>query len=354
MSRLIDLIARAGARTIAVVGIAKNVGKTTTLNHIIEEAQAEGYSLGLTSIGRDGEKVDTVTRLPKPPVRVPAGALLATALEAIRESRAPLEVIGETPYETRLGRVLLARAVEAGEVVLVGPSTISQMRECLRLLHDQGCSRVLADGAFDRVASAAPGVTEATILATGAALGPSMRLTLERTRQVVRTFRLPAVADPGLREMILTASARREVAVVDGEGNYRALEIRTGLEQAEAISRALPRGGRGIIFGGALTGRMLDGLMAAGEHLAGLDLMVADPTRVFIDGEHWTQMARLGLGLKVARDINLLAVTTNPWAPVGPSYQPEEFLEAVGELLHPLPVFDVVLGRQALGRRGSV
>jgi len=46
--------------SVSIIGMNKNVGKTTTLNHILEEARGN-MSLGLTSIGRDGEELDRVT-----------------------------------------------------------------------------------------------------------------------------------------------------------------------------------------------------------------------------------------------------------------------------------------------------
>ena len=45
-------------KTLSIVGMAKNAGKTTALNYLIEEAIDEGITLGITSTGRDGETQD--------------------------------------------------------------------------------------------------------------------------------------------------------------------------------------------------------------------------------------------------------------------------------------------------------
>ena len=55
-------------KTISIVGMAKNVGKTTALNYLIEEAEDESIRLGITSTGRDGETTDLVTNTDKPRV----------------------------------------------------------------------------------------------------------------------------------------------------------------------------------------------------------------------------------------------------------------------------------------------
>ncbi|MEG0661801.1 MAG: hypothetical protein RR472_00835, partial [Anaerovoracaceae bacterium] len=55
-------------KTVSIVGMAKNAGKTTALNYLIEEAMDEGMILGITSTGRDGESTDVVTGTDKPKV----------------------------------------------------------------------------------------------------------------------------------------------------------------------------------------------------------------------------------------------------------------------------------------------
>jgi len=52
--------------SISIVGMAKNAGKTVTLNALLDEAYENGKNVGLTSIGRDGEKQDIVTQTEKP------------------------------------------------------------------------------------------------------------------------------------------------------------------------------------------------------------------------------------------------------------------------------------------------
>ena len=55
-------------KRISIVGMAKNAGKTTALNYLLEEAMDEGLRLGVTSTGRDGEGTDVVTGTDKPRV----------------------------------------------------------------------------------------------------------------------------------------------------------------------------------------------------------------------------------------------------------------------------------------------
>ena len=65
-------------RSVSIIGMNKNVGKTTTLNYILKEARGK-VSLGLTSIGRDGEEIDVVTSTEKPKIYIEKNAMVATA-----------------------------------------------------------------------------------------------------------------------------------------------------------------------------------------------------------------------------------------------------------------------------------
>ncbi|MFA5482866.1 MAG: hypothetical protein WC278_05815, partial [Bacilli bacterium] len=59
----------ANSRVIAIVGRGKNVGKTTTLNHILKlYSDEEGISI--TSIGYDGEDIDNITETIKPRIYI--------------------------------------------------------------------------------------------------------------------------------------------------------------------------------------------------------------------------------------------------------------------------------------------
>ena len=90
-------------KTISIVGMAKNAGKTTALNYLIEEAIDEGMILGITSTGRDGETQDLVTGTEKPRVYVDRDMLVAVPSLLYDMADAGLEVIRKTKYSTAIG-----------------------------------------------------------------------------------------------------------------------------------------------------------------------------------------------------------------------------------------------------------
>ena len=78
-----------GVRSLSIIGMCKNAGKTTVLNKLIAELNESRVRLGLTSIGRDGESTDLVTRTAKPGIYVYEGTLVATAVDMFRLSDIP-------------------------------------------------------------------------------------------------------------------------------------------------------------------------------------------------------------------------------------------------------------------------
>ena len=69
-------------KRISIIGMEKNVGKTTLLNKLIADI-GKTKKLGLTSIGRDGEDIDVVTNTDKPRIYVREGSIIATGRDCL-------------------------------------------------------------------------------------------------------------------------------------------------------------------------------------------------------------------------------------------------------------------------------
>ena len=104
-------------KTMSIVGMCKNAGKTTMLNWLLTAGHLRG-TLGLTSIGRDGESTDVVTGTEKPGIFVREGTLIATAKDMLRLGDVTKEILMTTGIPTPLGEVVIMRARSAGYVQL--------------------------------------------------------------------------------------------------------------------------------------------------------------------------------------------------------------------------------------------
>ncbi|NNM98813.1 MAG: hypothetical protein HKL91_03320 [Candidatus Eremiobacteraeota bacterium] len=283
---LLDRAMAIGARSVAVVGTGKNVGKTVVMRAIYRAALARGMKVGLTSIGRDGEANDFVDAFAKPRLRLAAGTLVAGALGALPRSPA-LEWCESTEIQSASGPIAIVRVRTESEIEVVGAPTASGLRGCVAALFARGAEFVAIDGAIDRIAALRG--EDAVIVSCGAAGSTSVEAIAAEAGALVALLALPRHDDTSA-----------------------ALQLE-----------------------GALTPMRAAELIARGERRA---IVVRDATRVTLRGR-----ALLGaldrLQIRVERPLHPVAVTVNSVGRAG-SVEPKALLHAVRAAVA-LPTFDL-------------
>jgi hypothetical protein len=331
---LIELVERSGAQVISVVGLAKNTGKTTTLLYLLRHLEAGTGGLALTSTGRDGEAVDEITRRQKPRVSIGRGTLATTGERSVPEGDG-LSVVSETPYITATGRIIVVRADRTSRVVLEGPATAAEMgRLVTDLLEREGVRRVIIDGSLDRVAAAAPGISEGVILATGAILGPDITAAVDKTRHAARLFKT--------RRSGTAAPERFDVSrycAVSADGSTWEMCEGSAITDFGSVAEMLAKGGRYLFISGALSDGVLTALM---ERRLYPVVIVRDATRIFVTERTAALFAAGGGVIQVERTIDLIALTVNPHNPEGVDFDPDDFLAEMRRALPDVPIFDIV------------
>jgi hypothetical protein len=334
-------------RRIAVVGMAKNAGKTVTLNALIAEAAEEHVTLGLTSIGRDGEREDRVTMTEKPSIYVEEGTLIATASTLFNGAEARLEVLDVTDLQTPMGEVVIGRALSPGFIELAGPVTNSGIRRVTDEMLRWGAQKVLVDGAIDRVSSASPAVCEACILSTGAVLSRDMQMAVRLTQHRVGLLGLEPLEGPALRAMAEEVFEADELALIAG-GEMHRIASPSALLAGRKIAGQLTEETTHVLIPGALVDRTLRDLFADRRYLERVTVVVKDGTRLFIDPMTWEKWRRAGLRVVVKDPIRLLGLTVNPFSPEGYYFHPERFVKGLREALPDLTVVDVLGGGETI------
>lgn len=319
----------APVRRLALIGLAKNTGKTQTLTSILGELTNVGMCVGVTSIGRDGEAHDAIdARIDKPRIHLRRGGLVASTDALLRASGVAHERLVRTSVRTPLGEVVVARMTQDGTVEVAGPSTAPGVRRVSDSMIAMGAERVLIDGSIDRRAASAPAVAGGVVVATGAVLGHTVREVAAATRDAVEVVRLP-VADP--RGSSAPVTVPRQIAL--GADPDRIAGLLS--EHARAST---------LLVDGALGERLLLGLVAARRERDGRELRVVarDPTRVFLNehGPSWYE--RQGVRIEVLKTIDLRAITVNPVAPRSHTLDSRELCQAIARAVPGVPVLDVL------------
>ncbi len=331
-------------KTISIVGMAKNSGKTVALNHLIGEAIEEGLPIGITSIGRDGESLDIVTETEKPRIFVEEGTLIATATGMLGLGDANIEIIKVTEYTTPLGEIIIGRVKDGGYVQIAGPQRLSEIKAVSDIMLSLGAKFVIIDGALDRLSQAAPAISEATILATGAVISMDMNKVIEETLHVVNTLSLPEVKDNEIRNIIRELMEDNQIAVINEYNEIDIIPLKTALNGGHIIGDHLKENSKYLVIPGSLVKSTLEDLTRSTRKYKNIDIVIRDGTKVFISPKAWLKFMRQGVNVKVLDKINLIGITLNPYAPQGYYFEPTDFLSKMKTYINHIPTMDLMLG----------
>ncbi|MBR0600166.1 hypothetical protein [Sinanaerobacter chloroacetimidivorans] len=328
-------------KTLSIVGMAKNAGKTTTLNYLIEEAMDDGVVLGITSTGRDGESTDLVTGTDKPRVFLDAGTIVSVPVKLYELADAGLEILRMTNYSTALGQMMLCRVAESGYVQIAGPVNTKDHKKMCQEMIDLGAELILIDGAVDRKSIAAPETSDAIILATGAVLSRSLKKVVEETVHILSLYRLPEL-EPGVFRDAILSNREAEKIMLMKQGKIEVLDLKTGLSASRFLDEAIDEETEYIYMPGAFTMSVIADIHPA--KLKNVQFILKDPTKIFMDALPWQQLRKKGFSVKVLDHIEVAALTVNPYSPAGYSFEHEELLKAMRDAVEDIPVFDVKVG----------
>ncbi len=330
-------------KIISIVGMGKNTGKTVTLNQLISEAIEEGIPIGMTSIGRDGESLDIVSDTEKPRIYAEEGTIIATATGLLPLGDASIEILKVTPYRTPLGEVIIGRVRSPGYIQIAGPQSLRDIRKvCLDML-SLGAKFAVIDGALDRKSSAAPTISQATILSTGAVISRDYNRVIEETVHTVNLLNLPGVdiKDRALLESLLLEN---RLCIVTNSGEVEEIKLETALGAGHRIGQELDEDSKYLIIPGSLVKSTLEDLTRSTRAYKDVIIVVSDGTKIFIPPRDYLHFERIGIRIRVIYPINLIGVTINPYSPSGYYFEPYEFLEKMRTFITDIPVMDLMLG----------
>jgi hypothetical protein len=326
-------------KVISIIGLAKNVSKTTTLNYIIRNIDDE-YTLGLTSIGRDGEKYDVITDLPKPQIYVKNGTYLVTAQQCFENSIIKFQTIEHTGFNTPLGEIVILKALSEGYIELAGPSINKQLLKICSKLKELNCDLILIDGAFDRRAYATPSISDATILSTGASVSRNMKEVIKRSLHTIELLSINPEKDSNIISLSKDLLNKSKLSIIDKSLSINQLDVATAIDSAQEIIKNLNENSRYVIIAGAITDKLLEDIMKSTQFFKGVSFIVEDSTKLFLSEKTTKKFIKKGGILKVLNPINIIALTINPISPEGYTFDKDAFLRLLQKELR-IPVYNL-------------
>src|SRR5205807_5762098 len=98
---------------------------------------------------------------------------------------AQVERLLQLPGRTALGSVILARILRPGRIIIAGPTSLHDLRNAIDQLERLGTRLSIIDGAINRIGAAAPKITDACIVCTGASAAATPELVARRTADIL-------------------------------------------------------------------------------------------------------------------------------------------------------------------------
>lgn len=321
--------------SLSIVGLQKNTGKTECLKYVLARLPLEQKKVAVTSIGIDGEATDQVTRTQKPEIVLREGMYFGTSEAHYRQRRLVSELIDVSDESTSLGRVVTARALTQGKILLSGPSSTQGLRRWMRDTRRHGIDLAIVDGALSRLSLASPAVSQSMILATGAAYSINMSQLVQRTAFVVDLINIGVTSE---RNIGLLDPLEGGLWWIDTDGELHEMEAVTSLSQ-QVQFHGMERCAT-IYVAGALVDSFLE-KVRKNKALKQVELVVRDFTRVFVTQQQLKMFEKAGGRLRVLHKSHLVAVTVNPTSPAGYVLDSSALCDRLSQAIN-LPVYDLL------------
>lgn len=324
-------------KSLSIVGLEKNTGKTVCLNYVLRRLNEEGVHPAVTSIGVDGEQTDAVYGSAKPEVRLYDGSLFITSERHYRQRLLVSELLEVSQRRTSLGRMITARVQYGGKILLSGAaSTLVLRRQIVHLRDELAVPLTIVDGALSRLSLASPAVSEAMILATGAAVSANLPQLISKTRFIYDLIRIPAIEDAA-RDVLTPCTSG--LWTLDSNNKPHDLGI-ASVFLLDKYQDNLLRFGNTIFAAGAVSDRLLRYLCQQ-KLVKDTTLVARDFTKFFVTPETMHTYLAKGGQLKVLQQSHLVAITLNPTSSRGYNLHSNDACAALSDALE-IPVYDVM------------
>ena len=322
--------------SLSIVGLEKNTGKTECLKYVLDRLPLQHKRIAVTSIGIDGETVDQVTRTQKPEIVLREGMYFGTSEMHYRQRRLVSELIDVSDESTSLGRVVTAKALTGGKILLSGPSSATSLRRWMREMKQRfAIDLVVIDGALSRMSSASPAVSQSMILATGAAYSANVNNLVSKTAHVVDLINLDLTSE---ENMLALMPLEKGLWFIDHDGALHSLDTMTSLSQD--IHFEGMEGCKTLYVAGALVDGFLE-KVRKNKSLKQVELVVRDFTKIFVAPQQFRLFLKAGGRIRVLQKSKLIAVTVNPTSPSGYVLDSDTLCGRLSEAIG-LPVYDLL------------
>ena len=277
--------------------------------------------------------IDNVTSLPKPRIFVYENMIVATAKDCLKAAEATYEVIGKTGIETALGEIFIIRILNSGNVLIGGPSIVTQMEELITFIKSLNVFKILIDGAFSRKTISKS--TEACIFAIGAVYSSDMTKVVNAAKLTIDQFSLKKV-----HQSLHYLELIDKVTFIYKNGDKSILEYDSVIQYHREVLEKLTKDVEYIYIPGSLPAQFATELIKK-RKTSIPNIILKSPTHMVLPELILKNLFNTGVTIQVLNPINLVGIMYNPFSPTGYIFEDNEFQEKLQKITH-LPVINVM------------
>ncbi|MBR4411161.1 MAG: hypothetical protein IKT31_07565, partial [Firmicutes bacterium] len=282
---------------------------------------------------------DLVTGTEKPKIYLDQDTIVTVPTQLYELADAGLEILKKTRYSTPMGDLLICRVADSGYVQIAGPPAAMDTKRVCEEMMQYGCELILIDGAIDRKSIASPETSDAIILSTGAVLSRSMRKVVDETAHIVNLYSIPEMEECEARTLIEENNFDDKIMLISRDGKVNKLDLATGLGSSRFIDDEIDDDTEYVYIPGAFTNSVIADINL--KKLKRVKFILKNPTKIFLSAMDWGLWRKKGFRVNVLKNIEIAAITVNPWAPSGYTFDSDALVAAMQEALPELPIIDV-------------
>ncbi len=329
-----DKITEKIPQTISIIGLAKNVGKTTTLNFLLNQVSGkENLTVGISSTGWDGESFDSITGKPKPKIILSKGNIAATTEECLKRCGKGWKLIEKTGMDTSMGKIMIIEVLQEDRFEIAGPTTISELAVIKEKLLGYGAELILFDGAINRKASSSKRISDSIIIATGLNAGYSLNEVKIITSLWTSIFELPVWDSFKIK----TDIPYGKMLAISGK-NHKETDKNT----TEQFLRELEPAPEYLYIPGSFSDPLAEKLLAIEKIPA---IILEDPSSIFLTPFIWGRFKKRKSRIFLLEKPSVKCITLNPTSSSGHKMESEAFFKEMESTCRYFDMWDIVSGK---------
>jgi len=321
-------------KSISIVGMEKNSGKTECLNYILRKLKTKNKNIAITSIGIDGENTDQVSKTPKPEIEISENIIFITSEKHYKEKTLYSEIIDISNKYTSLGRLITAKSHCSGKVIFSGPTDTEWLKTIIENLKNK-VDLTIVDGALSRLSIASPAITEAMILTTGAVVSKNKKQLIKKTKFVYNLINLE-VFDSNANQLLQKIESG--IWAINKNNNIVDLEI-PSVFLIDKFKDKLFSNGSNLFVAGAVSDKLLNYLKIQ-KNINEIILIVKDFTKLFVSIESYNDFIYKGGTIRVLTKTKLIAICVNPTSADGFKFDSKDLCSELEKELK-IPIYDI-------------